>query len=153
VLAKGSASGKTNVIAARAAAIGDLRTLSKEQLEHARDTMKAVVAEAPLAQTQATLTFEDGYPSLPPSPGHEALLVAYDKASQDLGLGRVTAVSPDRAGAADVSFLSGQVKHILDGIGLMGTDDHSPMETADLATLPSQTKRAALLLYRLSLRQ
>jgi glutamate carboxypeptidase len=153
VLAKGSASGKTNVIAERAIAIGDLRTLSKEQLQHARDTMKAVAAETPLAQTQATLTFADGYPSLAPSPGNEALLVAYDKASQDLGLGRVTAVSPDRAGAADVSFLSGQVKHILDGIGLMGTDDHSPMETADLATLPSQTKRAALLLYRLSLRQ
>ena len=32
VLSKGSASGKTNVIAERAVAIGDLRTLSKEQL-------------------------------------------------------------------------------------------------------------------------
>jgi len=153
VLVKGSASGKTNVIAARAVAIGDLRTLSKEQLQHARDTMKAVVAESPLAQTQATLTFEDGYPSLPPAPGNEALLVAYDKASQDVGAGRVAAVSPDRAGAADVSFISGQVKSIIDGIGLMGTDDHSPSETADLATLPSQTKRAALLLYRLTSRR
>ena len=153
VLVKGSASGKTNVIAARAVAIGDLRTLSKEQLQHARDTMKAVVAEAPLGQTQATLTFEDGYPSLPPSPGNEALLVAYDKASQDVGAGRVAAVSPDRAGAADVSFISGQVKNIIDGIGLMGTDDHSPSETADLATLPSQTKRAAVLLYRLTARR
>jgi len=153
VLVKGSASGKTNVIAARAVAIGDLRTLSKEQLQHARETMKAVVAESPLAQTQATLTFEDGYPSLPPSPGNEALLVAYDKASQDVGAGRVAAVSPDRAGAADVSFISGQVKSIIDGIGLMGTDDHSPSETADLSTLPSQTKRAALLLYRLTSRR
>jgi glutamate carboxypeptidase len=153
VLAKGSASGKTNVIAAKAVALGDLRTLSKEQLQHARDAMKAVVAEAPLGQTQATLTFEDGYPSLPPAPGNEALLVAYDKASQDVGAGRVAAVSPDRAGAADVSFVSGQVKSIIDGIGLMGTDDHSPSETADLATLPSQTKRAAILLYRLTTRR
>jgi len=153
VLAKGSASGKTNVIAGKAVALGDLRTLSKEQLQHARDTMKAVAAETPLAQTHATLTFEDGYPSLPPAPGNEALLVAYDKASQDVGAGRVTAVSPDRAGAADVSFISGQVKSIIDGIGLMGTDDHSPSETADLATLPSQTKRAAILLYRLTNRK
>ena len=153
VLAKGTASGKTNVIAGRAVAIGDLRTLSKEQLQHARDTMKAVVADAPLAQTQAALTFQDGYPSLPPAPGNEALLVAYDKASQDVGAGRVAAISPDRAGAADVSFISGQVKNIIDGIGLMGTDDHSPSETADLATLPSQTKRAALLLYRLTTRR
>lgn len=152
-LARGTASGKTNVIAARAVALGDLRTLSPEQLQHAREAMKAVVAEGSLAQTQATLTFEDGYPSLPPAPGNEALLVDYDKASQDLGLGRVNAVSPDRAGAADVSFVSAQVKNIIDGIGLMGTDDHSPSETADLATLPTQTKRAALLLYRLGARR
>ena len=150
VLAKGAASGKTNVIAAHAVALGDLRTLSPEQLLHARDAMKKVVADAPLAQTQAALTFDDGYPALAPTPGNEALLVDYDKASQDLGFGRVASVSPDRAGAADVSFISSQVKSVIDGIGLMGTDDHSPQETADLATLPSQTKRAALLLYRLT---
>jgi glutamate carboxypeptidase len=153
VLSKGSASGKTNVIAEHAIALGDLRTLSPDQLQHARDTMKTVVDDSPLAQTQATLTFQDGYPALAPAPGNEALLVDYDKASQDLGFGRVAAVSPDRAGAADVSFVSAQVPNIIDGIGLMGTDDHSPQETADLSTLPSQTKRAALLLYRLTQRR
>ena len=150
VLSRGAASGKTNVIAARATAIGDLRALSKEQLQHARDTMKAVVADGPLAQTQATLSFEDGYPSLPPTEGNALMLAEYDRASRDLGLGPVAAVSPDRAGAADVSFISGEVKQIIDGIGLMGHDDHSPAETADLSTLPSQTKRAAILLYRLN---
>ena len=149
VLSKGSASGKTNVIAERAVALGDLRTLSKEQLHHARETMKAVVAETPLGQTKATLTFDDGYPSLPPTEGNAKLLAEYDRASRDLGFGAVAAVSPDRAGAADVSFISAIVPHIIDGIGLMGHDDHSPGETADLATLPSQTKRAAILLYRL----
>ena len=150
VLSRGSASGKTNVIPERAVAIGDLRTLSKEQLQHARDTMRAVVSEAPLAQTEATLTFDDGYPSLPPTEGNAKLLAEYDRVSRDLGFGPVEAVSPDRAGAADVSFVSGVVKSIIDGIGLMGHDDHSPGETADLSTLPSQTKRAAVLLYRLN---
>lgn len=37
----------------------------------------------------------------------------------------------------------------LDGLGLMGRGDHTAGETADPATLPSQTKRAALLMYRL----
>ena len=150
VLSKGSASGKTNVIAERAVALGDLRTLSREQLQHARDTMKATVAAAPLAQTKATLTFQDGYPSLPPTAGNARVLAQYDRASRDLGFGGVTAVSPDRAGAADVSFVAGYVKNILDGIGLMGRDDHSPNETADLTTLPSQTKRAAVLMHRLN---
>ena len=150
VLSKGSASGKTNVIAERAVAIGDLRTLSSEQLQQARETMKSVVATTPLAQTKATLTFEDGYPSMPPTEGNARVLAQYDRASRELGFGAVTAVSPDRAGAADVSFVAAQVKNIIDGIGLMGRDDHSPAETADLATLPSQTKRAAILLYRLN---
>jgi glutamate carboxypeptidase len=150
VLSKGSASGKTNVIAGHAVALGDLRTLSTEQLQKAREAMKSVVAEAPLAQTKATLTFEDGYPSLPPTPGNARLLAEYDRASRDVGSGAVAAVSPDRAGAADVSFIAAQVKSIIDGIGLMGHDDHSPMETADLTTLPSQTKRAAILMHRLN---
>jgi glutamate carboxypeptidase len=150
VLSKGSASGKTNVIAERAIAMGDLRTLSKEQLQQARDAMTSVVATTPLAQTKATLTFDDGYPSMPPTPGNARVLAEYDRASRELGFGAVTAVSPDRAGAADVSFVAASVKNILDGIGLMGRDDHSPAETADLTTLPSQTKRAALLMYRLN---
>jgi glutamate carboxypeptidase len=39
---------------------------------------------------------------------------------------------------------------ILDAVGLKGRDDHSPQETADLTTLPMQTKRAAVLLARLA---
>jgi glutamate carboxypeptidase len=146
---RGTAFGKENVVAERAMVSGDLRTLSTEQLAAARRTMQGVVAES-LPHTQATLTFTDGYPSLPPTEGNARLLSVYDKVSQVLGLGPVAAVSPDRAGAADVSFVSAQVPSIIDGIGLMGHDDHTAGETADLTTLPSQTKRAALTLYRLS---
>jgi len=59
---------------------------------------------------------------------------------------------PDKAGAADVSFIAGEVTMILDGVGLMGHDDHTLGETADLSTLPSQTKRAAIAIYRLTRR-
>ena len=149
-LARGTAAGKTNVIAERASAIGDLRTLSKQQLDRARTVMTSVVRTMRLAHTEATITFADGYPGLPPTPGNAKLLAAYDRVSRNLGFGPVTAVSPDRAGAADVAFIADRVPEIIDGIGLMGHDDHSPQETADLTTLPSQTKRAAILLYRLT---
>jgi glutamate carboxypeptidase len=74
----------------------------------------------------------------------------YDKASRDIGAGAVEGVDPSRAGAADVSFIAHLVPMIIDGIGLSGHDDHSAKETADLRKLPSQTKRAALVLNRLA---
>jgi glutamate carboxypeptidase len=146
---RGSASGKTNVIAANAIVAGDLRALTMEQFEKAKTAMRTIVSQS-LPQTKATITFDEGYPPLAPSAGNERLLVMYDRASTDLGLGRVEAVSPDRAGAADVSFVAGHVPMIIDAVGMKGKDDHSPSETADLRTLATQTKRAAVLLARLA---
>jgi glutamate carboxypeptidase len=149
--ARGTAFGKTNVIAEQTVVSGDLRTLSPAQLDRAITTMQAVAA-SPSPRTQATLTFGEGYPPLAPTDGNAQLLAIYDRASRDLGFGPVVAVNPDKAGAADVSFIASEAKMILDGVGLMGHDDHTPGETADLSTLPSQTKRAAITLYRLSRR-
>jgi len=73
----------------------------------------------------------------------------YDRASRDLGEGGVTAVDPSKAGAADVAFIASAVPMVIDGIGLSGHDDHSEKETADLRRLPSQTKRAAIVMLRL----
>jgi glutamate carboxypeptidase len=146
--ARGTAFGKTNVIAEQTLVSGDLRTLSPAQLDRAMTTMQQVAAAAS-PRTQATLTFGEGYPPLAPTDGNARLLAVYDRASVDLGFGSVAAVNPDRAGAADVSFIAGEVKMILDGVGLMGHDDHTVKETADLTTLPSQTKRMAVLLHRI----
>jgi glutamate carboxypeptidase len=147
--ARGTAFGKTNVVAARALVSGDLRALSPGQFEAAMKTMRAIAA-TPLPNTKSEIVFDEGYPPLSPAPGNERLLALYTRASQDAGLGAVTAVSPDRAGAADVSFVAGHVPMIIDAIGMKGRDDHSPQETGDLRTLPVQTKRAALLLARLA---
>ena len=145
---RGSAFGKTNVVAEHAVVSGDLRALSREQFDKARQTMTEIVASS-LPHTSATITFDEGYPPLAPTEGNAELLAMYDQASRDLGFGAVTAVSPDRAGAADVSFVANEVNTIIDGVGLMGHDDHTVKETADLTTLPSQTKRMAVLLYRI----
>jgi glutamate carboxypeptidase len=146
---RGSAFGKTNVVAEHAVVAGDLRALSREQFNKARQTMIEIVA-ASLPHTSATITFDDGYPPMAPAEGNARLLRMYDQASRDLGFGSVTSVSPDRAGAADVSFVASEVGAIIDGVGLMGHDDHTANETADLSTLPSQTQRMAILLWRLA---
>jgi glutamate carboxypeptidase len=145
---RGSAFGKTNVVAEHAVVSGDLRALSTDQFRKARETMEGIVA-ASLPHTRASITFDEGYPPMAPTEGNARLLAMYDQVSRDLGFGAVQAVNPDRAGAADVSFVAGRVKTIIDGVGLMGHDDHTAGETADLRTLPSQTKRMAVLLYRI----
>jgi glutamate carboxypeptidase len=38
----------------------------------------------------------------------------------------------------------------LDGLGALGSGSHSPDERVNLAALPMQTERAALLIHRLS---
>ena len=142
--------GKTNVIAADAVVTGDMRALTVEQFAKTKASMEAIVKAAQSATTTATITFGEGYPPLAPAPGNDALLALYNKASEDLGLGTVTAVSPDRAGAADVSFIGGIVPAVIDAVGLKGGDDHSPAEHADLNALAIQTKRAAVTLLRLT---
>ena len=147
--ARGLAFGKNNVIAEHTIVSGDLRTISIEQLERAKERMRVIVA-ASLPHTSAEISFRDSYPPLAPSDGNQRLLAMLDQASRDLGLGPVKAVDPRKAGAADVSFTAGLVEMAIDGLGLMGDGGHTVRETADLRTLPTQTKRAAVLLYRLT---
>lgn len=145
----GTAAGKTNVVADSALVSGDLRTLSPAQLADAQRAMKQIVAQT-LPMTTARLEFADGYPPMAPTAGNKRLLAMYDRASRDLGFGPVVAVDPSRAGAADVSFVANIVPMAIDALGLSGHDDHSEQETADLRMLPVQTKRAAVLMYRLT---
>lgn len=147
--ARGEAFGKTNVVAESTIVAGDLRTLTPADLEAARATMRAIVAASP-PHVAATIEFFDGYPPLPPAEGNLALLARYDGASRDLGFGPVTATDPARAGAADLSFTAGRTKAALDALGMKGSGGHTVEETVDLRTLPSQAKRAALLLSRLA---
>jgi len=147
--ATGTAFGKSNVVAKKAIVTGDLRTLSIEQLEEARAKM-LFVARQHLPGTSATLVFDDGYPPMAPTEGNRRLLRLFGKVSQDLGFGAVTAVNPRNAGAADVSFTDGLVEMALDGLGPGGGNDHTVNEWIDLPTLEMQTKRAAVLLWRLA---
>ncbi len=146
---RGTASGKSNVVAESTIVTGDLRTLTLEQRERAKAVMQRIVAE-PSSQCQASITFEDGYPPLAPRDGHRALFAQVDQASRDLGLGPLETVDPARAGAADVSFLDGRVPRIIDAMGLKGRGGHTVQETARLQSLGWQAKRTAVLLARLA---
>jgi glutamate carboxypeptidase len=144
----GSAFGKSNVVSKDVTVTGDIRCISPAQLAKTQATMKAIVAKH-LPQTEATITFGDGYPPFAPTESNYDLLGQFSKVSQDLGFGGVSPVNPSNAGAADISFTSGLVEMGIDGMGMGGADDHTINETGDLRTLPMQSKRAAVLMYRI----
>lgn len=145
----GTATGKENITARQAIVKGDIRAVSMEQLTKAQKIMQEIVSKN-LPQTEATLTFAEGYPPLSPSEGNFQLLKMYSDVSEQLGYGPVAAVNPRNAGAADISFTAGFVYMAIDGLGLFGGNGHTDKEFANLNWLPRQTKRSAILLYRLS---
>lgn len=144
----GTAFGKNNVIAESTLVTGDLRAVSLDQQERARAMMRDIVADS-FAHTSAEITFTDGYPPLAPTEGNRELLTVYSGASQDLGLGQVAPVNPRLAGAADVSFTAGLVEKAIDGLGMSGSGGHTIDESGLMSALPNQSKRAAVMLYRL----
>lgn len=145
----GSALGKTNVVSKEAMVMGDIRALSPEQLDKAKEKMLEIVSQS-LPMTSASLIFNEGYPPMAATDNNRKLLALYNQISEDLGYGKVVAVNPRNAGAADISFAANYVDMSLDGLGLMGTGGHTSDEIGDLSSLDKNAKKAALLMYRLS---
>lgn len=144
----GRASGKTNVVPARAVVRGDLRFISEEQKEMARNKMREIVNKN-LPGTTAKITFSDGIPAMSPTEANYALLKQLDQVSRDLGFGEIKPQDPGERGAGDISFVAHLIPG-LDGLGATGGRAHAPGEFVELDTLPRQIKRAALLIYRLT---
>ena len=145
---KGEVLGKTNIISPKTVVIGDLRFLSEQQKEKARETMRQIVSKH-LAGSKATISFRDGIPSMPPTPGNEALVKVVNDVSLSLGFGPVKAGDPGSRGAGDISYIASYID-CLDGLGASGKGSHAPGETINLKEYPKLIKRAALLIYALT---
>jgi glutamate carboxypeptidase len=145
---KGTTSAKTNIISPKAVVIGDLRFLTEEQKEKARENMRQIVSKN-LPETKATISFMDGIPSMPPTSGNEALVKQLSAISVALNYGEVNAGNPGSRGAGDISYVANYLD-CLDGLGASGKGAHAPGEIINLNEYPTLIKRTALLIYRLS---
>ena len=143
-----SAIGKGNVVPARVIVRGDLRFISEEQKAAARAKMTAIASRS-LPGATAKITFRDEFAAMSPKASNYDLLRQLDKVSQDLGMGKIEPLDPGERGAGDISFVA-DLLPALDGLGATGGGSHAKGEHVDLKTLPQQTKRAALLIYRLT---
>ncbi|MFC3051894.1 M20/M25/M40 family metallo-hydrolase [Kordiimonas pumila] len=147
-VAAGNFYGKPNVIPGRAVVRGEMRTVSEEQTIRTKAAMQAIVQQH-LPVTNATITFDDGYPAMAPTERNLHLYERLSEINQSLGRGPMHILDPLRRGAADISFVAPYADSLA-GMGGYGEGAHSPKESFDLSSLPVATKRAALMIYQLS---
>ncbi|MDQ6718713.1 MAG: M20/M25/M40 family metallo-hydrolase [Gemmatimonadota bacterium] len=144
----GRVSGKDNIIAPTALVLGDIRTISDEQLEKTRARMREIVAQH-LPKTSAEITFTDGYPSMAPTAGGMKLVELINSINKDLGIKPMPILDPIRRGAGDISFVAKYVDGMA-GLGSQGNGGHTVKEDMDLKSFNLQVERAALMIYRLT---
>ena len=143
------ATGKTNIIAATAVARGDLRGLSREQIDRVKGRMQAIVNQ-PLAGASAKIEFDaDEYPPMAPTEGNRAILAKLNEVNRDMGLEQMGELDPAKRGAGDISFVAADVDGLI-GLGPAADGEHAPGEKVDIASIWRQAKRAAILMTRLS---
>jgi len=144
---RGEASGKTNIISPKTFVNGDLRFLTEEQKNNARSAMRKIVSES-LPGAKASISFQDGIPSMAPTKGNEALANILSKTSEDMGLGKVVPGNPGSRGAGDISYVAAYAD-CLDGLGASGRGAHAPGETLNSKQFPVLMKRTTVFIYRL----
>jgi glutamate carboxypeptidase len=143
------ATGKTNIIAAKAVARGDLRAISQEQIDRTRAKMRAIVAQS-LPGAKAEISFdEDSYPPMPPTEANRALLARLNAVNRDMGLAEMGELDPADRGAGDISFVAADVDGLV-GLGPASSGSHTAAETVDVPSIAKQAKRAAILMSRLA---
>jgi len=144
----GSAQGKANIIAGQGYATGDIRALSNDQAMRVEQKMRAIVADH-LPNTNAKISFSEGYPAMAPTAGSRALLGQLNGVNRDLGLPQMGELDPMHRGAGDIAFVAPYTDGLV-GTGAAGDGAHAIGETADLTSFPRQAKRAAILMSRLA---
>jgi glutamate carboxypeptidase len=144
----GEITGKTNVIPPVALASGDFRTLSNEQTERVEAKMRKLVADH-LPRTGATIQFVEAYPAMAETEASRALVGRLNEINTALGLKEEVVADAMQGGAGDIAFVAPYVPGLV-GTGALGEGAHAEGETVYLDSIPTQAKRMALLMYRLS---
>jgi glutamate carboxypeptidase len=142
------ATGKTNIIAATAVARGDLRAISEDQIDRTRAKMRQIVVQS-LPGAKAEITFDEGYPPMPPTQGNRALLGRLNAVNADIGLPQMGELDPAERGAGDISFVAKDVDGLV-GLGPASSGSHTDKEAVDVSSIFKQAKRAAILMSRLA---
>lgn len=133
------AGSRANVVAPEGTVVADVRATSRLAFERVLAAARDVVASPGIEGARAQLEVRDPVPPMERSGGTAELVEAYRALALGVGL-EVRDVAT--GGVADANVVAALGIPVLDGLGPIGGDDHSPREWLALSSVP---ERVALL--------
>ncbi|MBE9173324.1 M20/M25/M40 family metallo-hydrolase [Cyanobium sp. LEGE 06143] len=129
---------RPNVIPADATATADMRFSDPTELVRVRDEIKSTIQRRRVANTSATLTVRPQRPPFPANAATQRLVRQAQAIHQELGL-NLKAVAMGFGTDAGHAYQPGkQGPAVLEGLGVVGGNLHSPAEWADLESVPAR---------------
>lgn len=137
----------TNVVPDLAVAQIDVRGVEPEDLQAIDDAIRAIAATTVVAGTVAEITTP--YPGFPPmarTPIVERMIAHAQAVAEEIGF---TLDAVATGGASDASLVAGLGLPVLDGLGPVGGEAHSPNEYVVASSIVPRTALLAGLIARL----
>ena len=144
----GTVTGKDNVIAPAAYASGDIRTISN-RADHPHGKEDEGDRRKASAQNRGPRSASAKAIQLCRRRRKPSAACKLNRANASLGFTAMPELDPMKRGAGDIAFVADIVPGLA-GVGATGEGAHAPGETIDLSAQPINTKRDALLMYRLT---
>ncbi|MEP6680975.1 MAG: M20 family metallopeptidase [Chloroflexota bacterium] len=137
---------RPNVVAARCRLKVDLRAASVAEFETAAGELERIVSTPTVEGTHATLERVAGHQPMERSPAIGRLVTLAQEIAGELGFGVNDAAT---GGASDANTCAAAGLPVLDGLGPIGGDDHSPGEWLDVTSVVPRSALVAGLISRI----
>ncbi len=135
----------TNAVPDTASAQVDLRIVAPGQAAEVEAAIRAITDQGYVAGTHTTLSVDWGFPPMDRTPAIARLASLAQRCAHDLGFEVAEAAT---GGVSYANLLAGAGLPVLDGLGPVGGNDHSPAEYIDEAAIVPRTALLALLIAR-----
>jgi glutamate carboxypeptidase len=134
---------RPNVVAPSCDLEVDMRAVTQASFDEAVAEVQRVAETIAVPDVTAEFVLKAGFP---PMEKTEAIGRLAERAKQLAGELGITLNDASTGGASDANPIAGMGKPVLDGLGPIGGDDHSPTEWLDVASIPPRVALLAALI-------
>ncbi|MGW6485746.1 M20 family metallopeptidase [Streptomyces sp. NPDC055056] len=137
---------RTNIVCPEAELHIEVRSSTTLGIRHARQAIEELVAHPVVAGTSVSVEQLDLCPPMEETDASRRILRTAQDIGEELGLSFGAATT---GGVGDANFIAGTGVPVLDGLGPVGGDDHSPQEWLDTTTIVPRIALLASLIAEL----